>query len=88
MSDAVAASDWLARALSRDVEEVRAWDPAASLRLDLGLDSLDLMQALLVLEHELGRSFPAELLDTIDSVNELSHWIEAASPDSGDKAGS
>lgn len=64
----------LARILGRPVAELQAWMTAQSLA-DAGLDSIELLELVVIVEDGYGIEFPGELLDSIDSFTELLHWI-------------
>lgn len=57
----------LAENLGRDLEEVT---PDARLEEDLDADSLDLVEAVLALEEELGVKIPEEEMESVKTVRE------------------
>jgi acyl carrier protein len=64
----------LAENLGRDVEEVTM---EARLEEDLDADSLDLVEAVLALEEELGVKIPEEEMDSVKTVREAVDLVSA-----------
>lgn len=72
--------DLLSTAVGRGHEQER-WIQGARLGPDLQLDSLDMLELILVAEDQVGREFPAELLETIETVGDLLEWMHVAWPE-------
>jgi len=64
----------IVQALGLDESEP-PWPVGASFRDDIGVDSLDLLQIGFATEELLGRDLPEELLESIDSIADLTGWI-------------
>jgi acyl carrier protein len=64
----------LAENLGRDVEEVTM---EARLEEDLDADSLDLVEAVLALEEELGVKIPEEEMESVKTVREAVELVSA-----------
>lgn len=64
----------LAENLGRDVEEVTM---EARLEEDLDADSLDLVEAVLALEEELGVKIPEEEMDSVKTVQQAVDLVSA-----------
>lgn len=64
----------LARIVGRSVEELEAWRAAGSLA-DASIDSIEVFEVVLLVEDHYGIEFPEELLNSIDTFDELCHWI-------------
>ncbi|MBO7376418.1 MAG: acyl carrier protein [Clostridia bacterium] len=52
--------------------------PDASIKKDLGADSLDILQLLLTVEEEYGITIPDEKLATFDTVGDVVAYLEKA----------
>ncbi len=50
--------------------------PAASIKKDLGADSLDILQLLLTVEEEYGITIPDEKLAAFDTVGDVVEYLE------------
>ncbi len=59
-------------------EDASSWPLDGRFGHEVDIDSLEMLELVMVAEESAGRQFPAPLLNSIDTIGELAEWIQTA----------